>query len=509
MPRIATDYRKLAGRFTPVDLPGQWLIATDTRLVPQGWQSTRLGDLHVAWSAPLPCTELQGNGATSSVILGWYIGSDGVLLGNVNRPSMDEPDGLDGMLGSLAGNFVCLVASGADVRLYLDACGSLSALYSEERRCISSNIFLIPEPNSSRDNRKYADRFDIPASDCMFPVGMTPRTDIERLLPNHYLDLKKWKAVRYWPNGQVTDTTNVEETVRQIGDLVARNISAVAQVVPVQMSLTAGRDSRMLLACARHWAGEASFFTYALPDRTGKLDVHLAERLAERLHLRHKVLPFVASGQSDGEKWLYRTGASVGERRGFEAMRTTMQLDSRRAYLPGLVAELARGYYWHLARHIPSLDDRDGVSRVLLRAINAPIDEQTTARLSTWVAGLPAVDILGLLDFFYLEQRLGCWAGIVSYAYADMVRFESWPLNSRRLVRLMLSLPRSYRAAARVNDDIIRMRWPELAQFPYNKGDLPFRVVDALAYYPVEVAWKVRRKVRRTLQATVGQSGSA
>ena len=118
-----------------------------------------------------------------------------------------------------------------------------------------------------------------------------------------------------------------------------------------------------------------------------------------------------------------------------------------------------------------------------------------------------------------------------SYAYADMVRFESWPLNSRRLVALMLSLPFEYQAAARLCDDVIRSRWPELAELPYNKGKLHFHLVDAIAH-PVEeraplqvlsafvlraftnplwaarklrarwLAWRMRNRARRKLRAT-------
>jgi hypothetical protein len=73
----------------------------------------------------------------------------------------------------------------------------------------------------------------------------------------------------------------------------------------------------------------------------------------------------------------------------------------------------------------------------------------------------------------------------------DMIRFESWPLNSRRLTALMLSLPYEYKLAARLSDDVIHSRWPELAELPYNKGKLHFCLVDALAH-PVEEAARLR-----------------
>jgi hypothetical protein len=158
--------------------------------------------------------------------------------------------------------------------------------------------------------------------------------------------------------------------------------------------------------------------------------------------------------------------------------------------------------------------------------MNAPVDRHTVERMTTWMSGLPASSPWDVLDFFYLEQRLGCWAGAWGYAHADMVRFESWPLNSRRLTALMLSLPYEYKAAARLNDDVIRSRWPELVDIPYNKGNVYFHLVHAMAH-PVEEAaqlrllralanpivaarkmrrrwWRMRSKARRNPRATVG-----
>jgi hypothetical protein len=520
------DIRKLTGKLGSADLPDQWLIAKEARLVPAGWQSREFGNFHVAWNAPLPCTLLQGNGAISGLILGWYIGSDGVLLGEVKQPSTPGREGVDEMIALLAGNYVCLLAVGSDIRFYLDAYGSLSAFYAAEQQCITSSIFLIPDAPSHRDNRRYAGRFDNPASNWTFPVGMTPRMDVERLLPNHYLDLTSWKAVRHWPKTSLSETTDVRQTVAEIGNLVARNISAVARAVPIQISLTAGRDSRMLLACARPWASQASFFTAELPDRTARLDVHVAQRLAETFGLRHRVLPSLELREADAAKWVYRTSMAVGEKRGFEAFRTFMQMESGRAWLPGIVFGTAKGHYWYLLDGLPDPDDRDCLSKVLLKEMNAPIDRHTLARMTAWMSGLPACSPWELLDFFYLEQREGCWAGALGYAYADMVRFWSWPINSRRLTALILSLPYEYKWAARMHDDVIRSRWPELLDFPYNKGNVYFHLVHAVAHpleeaarsrllralaNPVVAARKMRRrwlgkrsKARRKLRASLG-----
>jgi hypothetical protein len=73
-----------------------------------------------------------------------------------------------------------------------------------------------------------------------------------------------------------------------------------------------------------------------------------------------------------------------------------------------------------------------------------------------------------ILDFFYLEQRLGCWAGIMPYGAAEDGQFQVFPLCHHEIIELMLALPRSYRWNGSLPIDIIRREWPALLEYPIN-----------------------------------------
>jgi hypothetical protein len=75
---------------------------------------------------------------------------------------------------------------------------------------------------------------------------------VKRLLSNHYLDLDSWTAVRFWPR---REDFSQDLDLDVAAGIVARDLSAfmraVADEFKVGISLTAGYDTRILLAAAR------------------------------------------------------------------------------------------------------------------------------------------------------------------------------------------------------------------------------------------------------------------
>ena len=89
-----------------------------------------------------------------------------------------------------------------------------------------------------------------------YPAGLTPRHGIDRLLPNHYLDLGKWQPVRHWPKDPLAASCSTEDAIAEISMIVKRQIRAVVTTTPTYLMLTAGKDSWMLL-CLRSGPGRS------------------------------------------------------------------------------------------------------------------------------------------------------------------------------------------------------------------------------------------------------------
>ena len=139
-------------------------------------------------------------------------------------------------LRELAGRFVAIDLS-AEGRVYLDGCGSLAVVYCPDLERVASSPGLIPRTPSTGDDESLIRALGLPESDAWYPFGLTPRHGVERLLPNHYLDLTRWTAYRHWPPSDLAaGTAEPAAAVAAIGSLIERTIAGVTRAYPAQMA---------------------------------------------------------------------------------------------------------------------------------------------------------------------------------------------------------------------------------------------------------------------------------
>jgi len=81
------------------------------------------------------------------------------------------------------------------------------------------------------------------------PVDRTPYKHLRVLLPNHYLDLGKREAVRFWPKTAVSVWTH-EQGRHRACQLLAGFLEAVSLRSGMTLGLTSGVDSRLLASVA-------------------------------------------------------------------------------------------------------------------------------------------------------------------------------------------------------------------------------------------------------------------
>jgi hypothetical protein len=185
--------------------------------------------------------------------------------------------------------------------------------------------------------------------------------------------------------------------------------------------------------------------------------------LARRHGLEYDVVHWEEASASDLSTWLDRTGACAAGAI-WKGAKTDEQLDPARVNVVGLAGEVGRAFYWRKSDSPTSpLSWSD-----LLERIRAPALEQIGERARRWLEGVPLRDTLTILDLLYLEQRLGGWAGPTLYGNVRS-RYIVLPFNAPRIFQLMLTLPYEYRRANRFAEDLIRARWPELLDLPFNE----------------------------------------
>jgi len=312
------------------------------------------------------------------------------------------------------------------------------------------------------------------------------------MIPNHYLHLPTMQLVRYWPTASLLYSQgSVDNALATITTTMRHTITTVASQYPLYMTLTAGRDSRMLLACARDVCDRTIFFTFTL--RRDTADAHIARVLAQRFNLQHLQLRKIYADPVALDVWQEKTGRSIaGE---IWKMHTTMHnLDPKRVIMPGMAGEVGRGFYWYPTdTGATPLTPADLVARCHL-----PWHPRFAAPAQAWLDSLPTTNTFCRLDLLYLEQRLGCWGGPQCYGgdARNMTTIQVFPLAHRKIFEAMFALPIDYRREQRLAVDICRAVWPELTRLPYNQFSGFWRYPRKVAKYGLTLARSLVRRVQ-------------
>ncbi|NJD62437.1 MAG: hypothetical protein FIA93_06920 [Deltaproteobacteria bacterium] len=453
-------------------LVGQFLLGGADAFVPQGWDEERIGGWVLGSHPSLPRIRLFGaDGGERGWLLGYPIGKDGLLLSEgdtLTVPEDSDPagSGVEEFVYGFGGKFVAALVGGRHPRLYLDPCGSMSVVYCPHKEIVASTPNLIPHDNRTRCRLELARALGIPHTNAMYPLVLTPRHNIHRLLPNHYLDLSHWQDVRHWPKKPLKSRGSIEETVTSITAITKRNIAAVVNRTPAYLRLTAGQDSRMLLACARDMTDRLELLTVPMPDDGAFVDVDTAERIAQRFCLRHFVPQMAPPKQEDLDAWMFRIGYSTGELRGWQAATMFRQANPAYAQLDGGIGGLER--IGDVLRPGETMHTEITPERLLERCL-APRTAQTLSVFRRWLSTAPADNAVQILDLFEIEQRLGCWGGVWPYAETPDAGFLLFPMCHREIIERMITLPLDYRLACALMRDVIEREWPELLEWPFNK----------------------------------------
>lgn len=197
----------------PEDLPRQWALRPAGSEAPAGWQVRDLKPHRFIAQPKAQLTEIVGR---SGGRLGWAVemmlrvgggvaeavGERLMLPLEDDAPSTEVEEVLHGRCGeagaSIEGPWVALIEAAGGSRL---CCGPThSAVFSRDHRSAASSHNLIP--GLERD-LVLSELFDPLARNGFYPFGLTAFKGLERLLPNHSLDLSDFSPSRRWPTGRL------------------------------------------------------------------------------------------------------------------------------------------------------------------------------------------------------------------------------------------------------------------------------------------------------------------
>jgi hypothetical protein len=410
-------------------------------------------------------------------------GAKWMLLGLAVQTIAEAPDPIQGiarahssavpeLYPAWSGRWL-LVGAG---RIHLDASGLLGCFYGMDaagRPWASTSPALLAEaiaPGSSPpvDSREL--RFEQGLS--WYPPPRSRLGTARRLLPSQVLALEDGALQPRQLLPPIEPERGYDRTLALLGDalmVALRRLPATPQ--PLTISLSAGLDSRVVLAAA---------------ERAG-ISFVLFNRISARMSAADRLIPPQLAQALGRELMMLRRSRRRSRRTARERLPLVMThsarhvsegdaqplLDGARDDLEGIsTGGWAFGVGKALTREqLPATVTDPGEDAVrLARALREPAESTAVEGLREWLEWTLRTpqDHLDWRDRFYIEQRLAGWQSSKEQVY-DMVAVERFPvINSARCYALLLEPDEPRRAVQQHQHDLVERLCPPLAGYPNN-----------------------------------------
>jgi hypothetical protein len=454
---------------------GQFYISESAECPFPAWTSRRYRTWYIHHHPVLREHDIMSGNGPAGLFLGYVIddrfglAEDGQAL-QMERNDEADLEKLEEFIYERGGRFICLLTYGDRDYLFLDPAGNLACVYDPLQRIIASTNTLIhcfatgkiPEHDPPLGSLK-ANQF--------YPAGLTDEAHIHRLLPNHCLDMQSFTAQRHWPKAFLAPFTESEsrDALEAIARQVHFNVTSVAKKKQVYIGITAGKDSRMLLATCHDVKERVALYTFDYGDKRRSHDAGMGAKVARHAGLPHQVIQISKADDETKVRYLNKIGynGSAGKSKDFLVGCTKFDMDQ--AMLPGFSGEIGRAYY----RMYQYGEVGNQTVEHFLFLLHIPDREPYRSAVAEWHDSVKnLVDEKQIFDLLFLEHRTGCWSSVHYYGFAPMSVLIN-PFSHRRIYSNMIRLYDEHKLNQELPRTIIEKYWPELSELPYVTAKRP------------------------------------
>ncbi|MCB0429126.1 MAG: hypothetical protein H6585_05390 [Flavobacteriales bacterium] len=445
------------------------------------WQHVRLGGNHL-YAHPLIQVDVAGNEPTDTEL---------ALVGHIIDP--DQPnhqnkdilkdflsgdttvDGITKKLYRYPGRFVLIVRKADQWYVFHDACGLKSVFYTRTNGQLymaSQPLLLkhvLPLKEGERFDEYQASVFKKATLEHWIPCGISLFEDVQQLVPNHYLDVRNYTQVRFWPVRQL-QRMDMQEAVEKASELLRKSAVAYHHRFKLALALTAGFDSRTILSACKPVADDIYFYTLQYRKlKKGSTELKVPRKILSAFGYKHHVID-CRKEVDPGFAAVYNANSDMAHLCDWGVISHGMSAEypSDRVAVKGNCAEVGRCFYYKHGTHEPVTSASDIVNRIphwdKLPFVNV--------RMHEWYEELTTSDALhgyDILDMFYWEHRMGSWQA-QSQLESDMVYESATPYNNRELLDIILAVDPAFRSKPDFTffRNIVMRLWPEALDVPIN-----------------------------------------
>jgi hypothetical protein len=427
----------------------------------------------------LNVTQARGDGL-SLTLLGFILDPDAPDLDDAGivggmafaaRPGISPVD----LTGRFGGRWLLFIEEPDDVRIFADPAGlrqmfhsdaaATGAIWAASEPGILAEILGLEIPPEARDFMA-SDGYTR-NSEHWWPWDTSPFREIRRLSPNHELSVRTGAARRFWPDKGFPRSAP-DKAAEVVGETLRGLITAMHARGPLALNLTAGLDSRMVLAAARPVARDGVFTTSKKPDALeSDPDLVISRKLAATLGLQHRVIPAASVLREEFRELYFSSNLLYHEKWAFLAQAGLDAFNGEKIGVTGHVAEVARNFYIKQS----GLEGRQAFTPELLaRATGLGQQAFVVRAMERWTAGLGELYNYDARDLLYWENRLGSWLASCQQEFLLVSGETLSPFNCRRIMEAALSVDPLLRSDPDYPffRTVIARLWPECLELPIN-----------------------------------------
>jgi hypothetical protein len=402
----------------------------------------------------------------------------------------------------LAGRWVVIFQNPTDTYLFTDPCGFRQVFYYSD----GQQFWCGSQPEIIKGKHQMPLAADQDVMDFLVKPEFARRASAwigaktlyegcSHLMPNHYLSVSRREAIRFYPSRPMP-IKNLRDVVETSTSILQAVMAALTGRYNVCLALTAGWDSRLLLAASRDVCEQIEYFVYRTGFRSEtNPDVWVPKRLAKKLNINF----IVRTPADELPGWfvsmLSQNVTNARVQANTRNIYGKFVTGERRININGNASEICRNFFDKYCK----LDPREICPADLAQMVGYGGVTFVVKELDIWRRSLNCERLEGLniLDMLYWEQRLGNW-GAQYPAEQDIAVEEVSPFNCRLLIENLSATPRRLRAAPDypLYRELIRYLWPEVLSVPINptqKGDvISFAWSRVEPYIPFPVVQKLK-----------------
>lgn len=402
------------------------------------------------------------------------------------------------------GRWILIVNDGRKIVLFNDPAGLRQVFHTDpeyirELWCASQPgiIAKILDFQMDKEAVEFFNSYEVRKnSEFRFPYYSSPYKEIKHMLPNHSLDLQKALCHRIWPT-QPLEELSFEEALDKSLSTLKGLMKAASNRYELALSLTAGFDSRIVLAVSKEISDKLSYMTVRQNDKHEKdSDVVIPSILLSKLGLNHHV---INSSNIIDERFLSIFIKNVPLPHLIYAPDAYAILNSfqqNKVVVTGSACEIAR---WSERSHVPQSRWEKVTPLDLSKIQRMGKNRFAMDHFHNWLSELGETYNFNTIDLFDWEQGHGNWLAMCQLEFDAAWKEIFTPFNCRSLLVTLLSVNDKYRKPPgyKIFKEMIIQSWPELLDVPINPGKKKNLLTLTKRYTPTFIKKTVKHFMQR------------